>query len=85
MKLALLLFGVVLLASLAYGRPVGCEDEPEDPPLAVDALHVDIVVMQEPNSSKGLLQNPKNIIDAPKVCPDGQKLDHQGKCRPVMG
>lgn len=26
---------------------------------------------------------PKNVIDAPKICPSGQKLDSQGNCRTV--
>uniref|UniRef100_A0A4Y0BGQ6 Uncharacterized protein n=1 Tax=Anopheles funestus TaxID=62324 RepID=A0A4Y0BGQ6_ANOFN len=81
MKLVLLLFGVVVLASLAYARPAGCEDEPEAPPVPVGQQQLDTADQQSSNLS----QAKQNVIDPPKVCPDGQKLDHQGKCRPVMG
>ncbi|EAA15004.3 AGAP008922-PA [Anopheles gambiae str. PEST] len=82
MKLIVLLFGVVLAASVSYAYPVGCEDEPEQPPPAVPLVRA-TAIAEEVNN---LLDVQKaNVIDPPKVCPDGQMLDHQGKCRPIMG
>ncbi|KAL1404127.1 hypothetical protein pipiens_005455 [Culex pipiens pipiens] len=35
------------------------------------------------SSEDGVQQS--NIIDGPVVCPEGQKPDHNGKCREVWG
>uniref|UniRef100_A0A182MZ55 Uncharacterized protein n=1 Tax=Anopheles dirus TaxID=7168 RepID=A0A182MZ55_9DIPT len=85
MKFVAPLFVVVLLACVAYGVPVGCEDEPEAPPASVDVDVAKVAALAKELAD--LIDGPQkaNVIDGPKVCPDGQKLDHQGKCRPVMG
>uniref|UniRef100_A0A182F3T3 Uncharacterized protein n=1 Tax=Anopheles albimanus TaxID=7167 RepID=A0A182F3T3_ANOAL len=77
------LLSLVLLVSGTSAAPVGCEEAPEDVPQAVPLTAAKILdqltdVVQAP---------PKitNVIDGPKVCPEGQMLDHQGKCRPILG
>uniref|UniRef100_A0A182PDW5 Uncharacterized protein n=1 Tax=Anopheles epiroticus TaxID=199890 RepID=A0A182PDW5_9DIPT len=47
MKLVVLLLGVVFLAAITHGYPVGCEDEPElPPPIAEDQPTVNMEVVK---------------------------------------
>lgn len=41
-----------------------------------------ILPVDETEDVGGIIQ-PKNVIDAPKTCPAGQKLDSKGICRTV--
>lgn len=49
MKLIVLLFGVVLVASVSYAYPVGCEDEPEQPPPAVPLVRASAIAEEVNN------------------------------------
>uniref|UniRef100_B6DE22 Putative 6.9 kDa salivary secreted peptide n=1 Tax=Anopheles darlingi TaxID=43151 RepID=B6DE22_ANODA len=77
------LLSLVLLVSGTSAAPVDLEEAPEDVPKAV-ALTASHILDQFTD----LVHTPPqitNVIDGPKLCPEGQKLDHQGKCRPILG
>lgn len=82
MKILFVVFGILLVALAVHGRPV-CEECDEEVPLAVPGEDVLKVVRVPQTNQGGVDVQGINIIDAPVVCPEGQKPDHNGKCRPV--
>ncbi|XP_058818102.1 uncharacterized protein LOC131681362 [Topomyia yanbarensis] len=80
--------GLLLLVSIVQCRP--CEDCDEEVPLAASKLDDPDIISGEdllrnavPTVEDGTIPLPDNVIDAPVVCPPGQKPDHKGKCREV--
>ncbi|EAT36632.1 AAEL011296-PA [Aedes aegypti] len=90
MKILFVVCGILLVTLAVQGRPV-CEECDDEAPLAFpDENVLKIVkvpqVKQEQSfeeAAPGSDIQETNIIDAPVVCPEGQKPDHNGKCRPV--
>lgn len=82
MKILFVIFGILLVALAVQGRPA-CEECDDEVPLAVpDENVLKVVKIQQMKPDDSNVQEI-NIIDAPVVCPEGQKPDHNGKCRPV--
>ncbi|GAB0095244.1 uncharacterized protein DMENIID0001_106000 [Sergentomyia squamirostris] len=86
------LFGIFIVAVIAV--PLTPIESAKDIQMELDIPEDDPVPVEEtpPSASDGrsppggskigqLPKNPINVIDVPLVCPEGQLIDHTGRCR----
>lgn len=72
---------ICCLATIVYGVCADYDDfEPE--------IHLSIQIEQQFKLSElikfiNLIQDPNNVIETPDKCPEGEKPDANGKCRPI--